>query len=153
VEHWELVAREQIRDLVGRYNTCGDSGRLDEMMQLFAADATLELGGRIYRGVPEIRALFDSAVTSTRARPGAHIRHFTATHRIEVTNAVSARGRCYFLVLTENGLDHWGRYVDAYLREHECWYFEKRRVAIDGHTAGGWAERQGFGGSDASTDP
>jgi hypothetical protein len=28
---WELVAREQIRDTLARYNWAGDAGRLDEL--------------------------------------------------------------------------------------------------------------------------
>ena len=32
----ELVARESIRDLVARYNPNGDSGRFDQVVELFA---------------------------------------------------------------------------------------------------------------------
>ncbi len=42
MESWELDAREQIRDLVARYNAKGDAGRLDDMLELFAPDAELE---------------------------------------------------------------------------------------------------------------
>ena len=45
MEHWELIARESIRDLVARYNANGDSGRFDPMLELFAEDATMELPG------------------------------------------------------------------------------------------------------------
>ena len=36
MELWELVARESIRDLVARYNANGDSGRFDQVLELFA---------------------------------------------------------------------------------------------------------------------
>ena len=62
MQDWELKAREQIRDLVARYNAYGDSGRFDEVLALFAEDATVEVAGhRIYRGRDEIRELFSGA--------------------------------------------------------------------------------------------
>ncbi len=44
-------------------------------------------------------------------------------------------------MLTERGLDHWGRYVDRYLREPDRWRFARRKVTIDGSVPGGWADR------------
>ena len=35
MELWEIDAREQIRDLVARYNANGDSGRFAPMLALF----------------------------------------------------------------------------------------------------------------------
>jgi SnoaL-like domain len=37
MEMWELVAREQIRDTLARYNWSGDAGRLDELADTFCA--------------------------------------------------------------------------------------------------------------------
>ena len=56
---------------------------------------------------------------------------------------VRARGRCYFAVLTEDGLDHWGRYVDVYARDPAdgTWRFAHRRISLDGSVPGGWADR------------
>src|SRR3954464_15685043 len=45
MEQWELVAREAIRDLVARYNANGDSGRIDEVIALFAPHAVLDIMG------------------------------------------------------------------------------------------------------------
>jgi hypothetical protein len=41
MEHWELTAREGIRETVGRYAHLVDSGRIDELVALFAEDAVL----------------------------------------------------------------------------------------------------------------
>ena len=135
MESWELDAREQIRDLVARYNAKGDAGRLDEMLELFAPDGELEFEARVYRGRDEIRAMFADAVRSTVERSGGLARHFTATHQIDFVDRERAHGRCYFQVLTESGLDHWGRYVDAYRRVDGRWRFATRRIDLDGRAA------------------
>src|SRR5579864_7356005 len=38
MEFWELIAREAIRDLVARYNANADTGRFDQVMELFSPD-------------------------------------------------------------------------------------------------------------------
>ena len=41
MELWELTARESIRDLVARYNANADTGRFDQVLELFAPDAVM----------------------------------------------------------------------------------------------------------------
>jgi uncharacterized protein (TIGR02246 family) len=139
----ELAAREAIRDLVARYNALGDAGRLDELAELFCPDAELVVERRPQRGRAAIRALFEAAAGEARAGGGIRVlRHFTATHAIDLLDDAHARGRCYYLVLTEHGLDHWGRYDDRYRLDGEGrWRFERRAVTVDGLVPGGWAER------------
>jgi uncharacterized protein (TIGR02246 family) len=138
----ELAAREAIRDLVARYNALGDAGRLAELAELFCEDAELEVEGRPHQGRAAIRALFEAAAAEARAGGGGRrLRHFTATHAIDVLAEGRARGRSYYLVLTEAGLDHWGRYTDAYRIDGGRWRFERRAVSVDGLVPGGWAER------------
>jgi hypothetical protein len=140
VEPFELEAREQIRDLVARYNANGDAGRFDAMLALFAEDATLELADGAHLGKAAIRAVFEAAAHRTvGAGRAAFVRHFTATHQIDVLSDSKARGRCYFAVLTERGLDHWGRYVDEYRRVDGRWLYQRRKVTVDAALPGGWA--------------
>jgi uncharacterized protein (TIGR02246 family) len=141
VEVWELVARESIRDLVARYNAAGDSGRIAQMIELFGQDARLVVPDGSHEGREAIRAFFESVASG--AGQGEKIRllrHFTATHQIDVLGPESATGRCYYQVLTEAGLDHWGVYVDRYDCAEDRWLFQERRVRVDGMTPGGWAE-------------
>ena len=139
----ELAARESIRDLVARYNQNGDSGRIDAMLALFAEDAVMEVvPDEVYHGVDAIRA-FMSGVTETGGIRA--LRHFTATHQIDLHSPDEASGRSYYVVFTDRGLDHWGRYVDGYRRVEGRWRFASRRVSIDGTTPGGWAERRRTG--------
>jgi 3-phenylpropionate/cinnamic acid dioxygenase small subunit len=142
MELWELVARESIRDLVARYNANGDSGRFEEMLKVFAEDAVMELVSndgavRRYEGIAEVATIF----TDTKAnwdgsvRPAVtrhHVRHFTATHQIDLVDETRARGRCYFLVLMAHGVDHWGRYIDEYGVRDDRWVITQRRALSDG---------------------
>ena len=145
METWELVARESIRDLVARYNAAGDAGRFDEMLALFCDDAVMEIDGTVYDGKTAIRGLFEGAASRTGGDGGGatarFIRHFTATHQIDVDGPTEARGRSYYQVLTDQGLDHWGRYVDRYRKDGDRWRFAHRKVTVDAAIPGGWADR------------
>lgn len=139
MEPWELAARESIRDLVARYNANGDSGRFDAMLALFTEDAVLEVPERSFTGRAAIRGFFESVSAGEGDRPRVRaIRHYTATLQIDLESQREARGRCYYQVLTEAGLDHWGRYVDRYRREDGRWLFAHRAVSVDGAVPGGW---------------
>jgi uncharacterized protein (TIGR02246 family) len=140
VEHWELAARESVRDVIAHYNLAGDRGWLDDMLALFTQDATLTIDGTEHVGRDAIRAVFTHA-------KGPHpelIRHHVATLKIDVQDADHASSRCYFQVLTMRGLDHWGRYTDRFVRQGERWLFSQRSVRVDGATPGGWAALRGF---------
>ena len=126
---------EAIHDVLARYNFYGDSGRIDELLQLFADDAVLVTDQATYDGRMQIRGLFESVVGPAPAQ----IRHFTATHVIDV-DGDRATARCYFQVLTARGLDHWGRYRDELTRVDGQWLFTRREVRVDGMTPGGWAD-------------
>jgi hypothetical protein len=143
MEIWELVARESARDLVARYNACGDADEIDAMVDLFARDAVIDVGEwGCHAGRDAIRAFFEGVRRPVSEKPEAQtrfIRHFTATHRIDVERAGRARGQCYFLVLTRDGLDHWGRYLDEYTVEDGAWRFAHRSVVVEGMTPGGFA--------------
>lgn len=136
------VARDAIRDLVARYNSFGDSGRFEQLMELFSPDAVMELQGEedswtAYRGRAEILTIFTGtrgrlSGGSGEARP-RYVRHHTATHRVDVTDPDHAEGRVYFQVLMSHGLDHWGRYQDRYVRIEGRWMFAHRRVTTEGY--------------------
>ncbi|MBW2424992.1 MAG: nuclear transport factor 2 family protein [Deltaproteobacteria bacterium] len=141
MELFELIARESIRDLVQRYNANGDSGRFDPMLELFAEGATMELPNGSYRGRAEIRAFFERVAKNTREGDrAAYIRHNTSTHQIDVLDENRARGRCYYFVITDAGLDHWGRYIDEYRNVDGTWRFWHRKVTTDGAVPGAWSE-------------
>ena len=159
----DLLAREAIRDLVARYNSYGDSGKFDLLWPLFAPDAVMEIvsanGERVtHTGLDEIQRIFTGANDRVIAQSDAtlaapfYIRHSTATHQIDLVDDDHAIGRCYFSVIIgplggpapgvegvpHGGLDHWGRYVDQYVRRDGVWQYQRRAVYVDGHVAESW---------------
>lgn len=142
-----LQALEAIRDLVARYNAWGDAGRVAELCDLFASDALLVAGETRCSGRAEIRHFFESVIADTSVPKPRLLRHFVSGHCIDLGASGTAHGRCYFQVLTEAGLDHWGRYLDRYAEVEGRWRLQEREVRVEGVTPGGWACRRGYRGS------
>jgi len=141
VEPWELGAREHIRETVARYAHFADAGRYDDFVALFSVDGILEVHGEeSHRGRDAIRA-FVGGVGLQRASTATVpvLRHHISNLTIEMRSPAEARGACYFLAVTEHGVDHWGRYRDRYVCDGEHWLFGHRLVRTDGTTPGGWA--------------
>ncbi len=141
MEHWELAAREAIRETVAAYAHFADSGRFEELAALFATDGVLEV-----RDQPPLegRAAIDAYLTRVGVDLAAAtttpiIRHHVSSLRIEVVSPSQATGACYFLAVTEHGVDHWGRYRDRFAAHGDRWLFVHRYVRTDGTTPGGWA--------------
>ena len=139
----ELAAREEIRELVARYNHHGDAGRIEALLDLFTDEAELEIReGPRYAGREQLSALFSNVTPPEpdSSSPPTRIWHHTSTLVIDVEDESHARGSCYFAVLTQQGLDHWGRYRDNYECVNGSWRFARRRVRVDGRIPGGWAD-------------
>ena len=141
MDTWELSAREQIRELVAAYAHCADGGRFDEVAGLFAEDGILETpDGHQHGGATAIRAFLSGTKTRlATATAVSLIRHHVASLRIHLDSREAASGAAYFLVVTERGPDHWGRYRDRYACRGGAWRFLHRRVRLDGYAPGSWA--------------
>jgi hypothetical protein len=129
---WELVARECIRDTVARYNHAGDAGRFDDMVGCFADDGELTIvGGETHRGRDALTAFF-AGVGGTA--PGfTHLRHCVTNLLIDVESPADAGAASYFQVITDIGLDHWGRYRDRFVPVGDRWLLARRSVKTDGY--------------------
>ncbi|MDO8361531.1 MAG: nuclear transport factor 2 family protein [Actinomycetota bacterium] len=132
MELWEVVARESIRDVVTSYNSNGDAGRFEPLLEVFADVSVMELPDRTYSGKAEISLIFTGAREKLTGAVPSYVRHFGATHKIEIVDEQNATGRLYFAVITRIGLDHWGRYVDRYKVVDGTWRIAHRKVIIDG---------------------
>ena len=119
-----------------------DRGRIDELVELFTEDGTLEAGDAPARGREAIRAFLlqtKAQLASATERP--LVRHHVSNLLIDVVSAGSARAASYFLVLTAERLDHWGRYRDLLVEVGGRWLFQHRRVRTDGYTSDSWVRR------------
>ena len=142
MESWELEAREQIRDTIARYAHCVDGGRFDDLVALFGPNGVLEVDGEpAHRGRDAIRALVTGTGRDIAAGTGAsRIRHHVSNVLIEPEPPDRARARCYFLAVTDRGVDHWGRYRDELVQTGDGWRFAHRSVRTDGAARGSWVE-------------
>jgi hypothetical protein len=142
LESWEVVARESIRATLARYNAAGDRGQLGELAACFTDDGELWYSKTdCARGPAEI----ESALTSVSSRARAatkrkYVHHHVAALDIELVSETEARVRSYYQVLTERGLDHWGRYDDVVVPVRGRWLIKQRRVSLDGRVENSWAE-------------
>ena len=134
MEMWELVAREQIRDTLARYNWSGDAGRLDGLADAFCADGVLEIRGlKPLCGRSEIVAFLGGVTgkvaVSTDVKP--IVRHNVANVLFEEVTRGRAQVSSYFSVVTHIGLDHIGRYRDTLVPDGVTWLIRHRKVSTD----------------------
>jgi hypothetical protein len=130
----EAIAREQIRDVISRYNHAGDRGNLEALVLCFAEDGVLDLEDEDdFVGRAAIHARLGGVVQDSISRGArALVRHHVSSVKIELTSSDTATAASYFLVFTEVGLDHWGRYADRLVRSVGEWRFAHRKVRVDG---------------------
>lgn len=138
MDAWEAIAREEIRDVIARYNHAGDRGRLEELAECFAREGVMELPGEEpLRGRAAIVSHLSGVVDELAGHTvRATLRHHVASVLIELEGQDAARARAYFSVYTEIGLDHWGVYRDRLRREDGAWLLAHRRVQVDGAVQG-----------------
>ena len=137
MELWEVVAREEIKELVAAYNHLGDSGRMDEMTSLFLPDATLDGFGDVCVGHEAIAGFFHGVASGATspvpaATPRTFLRHHLATISINVESPDEASGKSYWANISDGGLDSSGRYWDTYRRiDDGPWRFATRKIRRD----------------------
>jgi hypothetical protein len=111
------------------YALYNDSFRIDELVELFVADASFDMepaGLARYDGRDAIRAFFEK-----ERRALTHLFHLTSNHRVDV-DGDRATGTAYFLaigVTRREGIENQARgyYADAYVRTADGWRFASRQ--------------------------
>lgn len=134
VDHWELVARERIRDTLARYHWAGDAGRIDDLTQTFCPDGALEVRGvATMSGRSEIAAFLGGVTTAHPGPPDLRriVRHNLSNTDFLQLTPESALVASYFTVITEIGLDHCGRYRDTLTPHGGDWLIRHRFVSTD----------------------
>ncbi len=131
---WELVAREHIRDTLARYNWSGDAGRLDGLAETFCADGVLEIRGSApLRGRTEIASFLSGITGNVAARADVKpvVRHNVTNVLFTGLTPNEAQVSSYFTVVTQIGLDHFGRYRDTLVPDGDTWLIKHRKVSTD----------------------
>lgn len=137
----ELLAREAIRDTLAKYNTSGDRLKAEDFAACFTEDGILEST----RASGEQKFRFESraAILEWQNRwrtgePGANtvqgpsfVRHHLTTCRIELTSRETAKVRTYWFVMSDNGPDHAGYYLDDFRKVGDDWLIAHRKVRVD----------------------
>ena len=140
MEAWEPVVREQVRDAIAAYNFAGDRGHLDGLADCFAPQGVLVLHeGSRFDGRDAIR---DGLATRLTRKPGddrplpSHVHHHVSSTFFQSVGDSEVTCRSYYLVTTQVGVDHWGRYHDTLVPDQDPdedrWVFVERRVTADG---------------------
>lgn len=134
MQMWELVAREQIRDTLARYNWAGDAGRVEGLADTFCTDGVLEIrGADTLRGRTAIASFLSGVTGSVAANADVRpvVRHNVANVLFTGLTPDEARVSSYFTVVTQIGLDHFGRYRDILVPEGGAWLIKRRKVSTD----------------------
>jgi len=143
MESWKIEALEGVRHTLARYVVCTDSRLYEEFFSLFAEDGEFVLPkGEVGVGPAGVAALLKEkgeAYAPIQVWAPAFLRHNMTTVDIEVLSPTEARVEAYFMVCTDRGLDHWGRWVDR-LRRHDDgrWLFQRREVHTEASYADSW---------------
>jgi hypothetical protein len=138
MEQWEIEARANVQVLHARYIRYVDSGRADELAELFVADCLYDMdGGAVAQGrdaivpvVEELKAMFVATEGFGR------VRHHVSSIFVEFESTDRASGMSYFTAMSGLGADHWGTYRDVIVRAEAGWRFQQRVVRVGGATAG-----------------
>jgi hypothetical protein len=123
----DVAAREAIRATLAAYHYAGDRGRIDDLVATFTEDGVLELSTGVHRGRDSIRAALAGVGGGTAP---AFLHHHLTTAYLELTGPGTAKGSCYFLVMSPAGLDHSGRYADVYAEVDGRWLIAHRKAVV-----------------------
>jgi hypothetical protein len=129
-----VAARDAIRQTIARYAQAVDHGRFEDAAACFTTDGVLDVvdGSRSIGRVAIAERFAEAGRRLAAAADHAFVRHHVSSITIDIESETVARARCYFLVLTEIGLDHWGSYRDVLTPVGADWLFTERRVTVEG---------------------
>jgi len=129
----EAAVRIAIRETMATYAIALDDGDFESLANTFAEDGVFEVRSGLFRG----RGVIQRALAERRKQriankaSGVFQRHNLTTSQISVSNTAAATSITYFLVVTELGLDHSGRYFDSFIKVDDRWLISNRRSQID----------------------
>jgi hypothetical protein len=122
-----------VNALLGRCAQLGDRGKAREVANLYVEEGILRSGtGDECVGRDKIAAYLER-VGSEASATGAltFARHHITSVDITAVSSERAEVDSYFLVISDVGVDHSGRYRDVIVRQDGRWLFQTRSVRLD----------------------
>lgn len=123
----QLLAYEQIRHTLATYNHAGDSNDAQAYAATFTEDAVFEAPGIRLSGRA---AIYEWKTTHTIFAAAAFRMHHVSSVLIDLISESTANVRSNWLVTTNIGTDHAGRYRDQFRNTLEGWRIAHRHVEI-----------------------
>jgi uncharacterized protein (TIGR02246 family) len=116
--------REEIRELLARYNHAVDSHQVEEWAGLFTDDGVFDSGGRTLKGADELRSFAESVPVG--------LRHVVANEIIDL-DGDQATVRAYLFILAGKpaAIATTGVYEDEVRRVDGRWRFARRTFTPD----------------------
>ncbi len=147
-----MTIRIGAADLMARYQRYADTGRIDDLIGLFAADAVFETNTAVHTGRDQILAFFTGVGVAFAASGVLPARHHLSSILVELRPDGTASTYACFAWIGTSGLDHWGTYRDEVAEVDGRWQFRRRRATVEGYVATSTAVGLlGFGGDAAAT--
>jgi ketosteroid isomerase-like protein len=115
--------RDEILQVLYRYNHAMDSGNADEWANCFSEDAVFDAAGMVTTGREALRAFAEQV-------GGGGMRHVLVNPVIDISGD-TAHGRAYIILLREGGIGVVGGYVDELVRTADGWKIANRVFTID----------------------
>ncbi len=120
----QLVAENEIRNLVAQYAQYTDDTRIQEWTGLFVEDARMEAGGQPLEGRPALTEWITGVTSSMK------LRHIMGGVTVVLDSATEAHGAADMILLAavEGSWITVGapRYVDRYVKTDGGWRFTER---------------------------
>jgi SnoaL-like protein len=141
MDAWEIEIRESVRRTLADYTAATDRFDLPALASCFGPTGVLEFtgGDAPLIGPAAIEAGLGAALSTpvdpSRRKP-THVRHHVSSVRFAAVTRDRVEISSYFAVLTDIGLDHWGRYRDVLIPVENRWVFAHRRISVDAFAAG-----------------
>jgi len=128
----EFYARSAICETLARYTRFGDSADFEGVASQFADDGVLRTADAASQGRDEIvRYLHQAADRFTGHEVLWPFRHHVSSVYVDVVDDQCAHARSYFVVMSREGPDHWGRYDDQLVHRGARWLFQLRHVTVE----------------------
>lgn len=135
MDTWELAVRESVRQTLADYTAGTDRFRLHDLAACFAPDGVLQFtGAEPMVGPAAIEAGLAAHLGGPTAGsvPLTYVRHHVSSVLFGAVAADRVEVSSYFVVFTDIGLDHWGRYRDVLVPVQGRWLFSSRTIGVDG---------------------